>query len=165
MTTTSTRPRENVFHLQMSEFWSGDLGLTLVTISLVVLVFVITPLREAGLQAHFVFGAIIVALMIFGAVSVQQSRLGTLLLVGFVVATAVFLTVARFRPTPLMHELGSILSTNYLAPVRSHCSGGDVPDRLDPLEPRPGWGKRVSASRNGLGFRVPGGRAISAWVL
>ena len=111
MTTTSTRPRENVFHLDMSEFWSGDLGLTLVTISLVVLVFVITPLREAGLPAHFVFGLIIVALMIFGAVSVQQSRLGTLLLVGFVVATAVFLTVARFRPTPLMHELGSILST------------------------------------------------------
>jgi len=111
MTTTSTRPRENVFHLDMSEFWSGDLGLTLVTISLVVLVFVITPLREAGLPAHFVFGLIIVALMIFGAVSVQQSRLGTLLLVGFVVATAVFLTVARFRPTPLMRELGSMLST------------------------------------------------------
>ena len=111
MTTTSTRPRENVFHLDMSEFWSGDLGLTLVTISLVVLVFVITPLREAGLPAHFVFGLIIIALMIFGAVSVQQSRLGTLLLVGFVVATAVFLTVARFRPTPLMRELSSILST------------------------------------------------------
>src|SRR6516165_10039685 len=54
---------------------------------------------------------------------------------------------------------------DYLAPVRSYCSGGDVPDRLDPLEPHPRWHKRVSASRNGLGFRFPGGRAISAWVL
>ena len=111
MTTVSTRPREDFLHLQMSEFWSGDLGLTLVTISLVILVFVITPLREAGLQAHFVFGLIIVGLMIFGALSVQQSRLGTLLVVGFVVATAIFLAVARFQPTKLMHELGSILST------------------------------------------------------
>ena len=33
----------------MSEFWSGDLGLTLVTISVAMLIFVITPLREAGL--------------------------------------------------------------------------------------------------------------------
>jgi len=79
MTTVSNSSRQNVFHFQMSEFWSGDLGLTLVTISLVVLVFVITPLREAGLQAHFVLGLIIVALMVFGAFAVQQSRLGTLL--------------------------------------------------------------------------------------
>jgi len=78
MTTTSA-PRQTFFNFQMSEFWSGDLGLTLVTISLVVLVFVITPLREAGLQAHFVLGLIIVALMVFGAFAVQQSRLGTLL--------------------------------------------------------------------------------------
>jgi len=111
MTTVSNSSRQNVFHFQMSEFWSGDLGLTLVTISLVVLVFVITPLREAGLPAHFVLGLIIVALMIFGAVTVQQSRLGRFLVIGFVVATAIFLTVARFQPTPLTHQLGSILST------------------------------------------------------
>src|SRR5215468_3305703 len=81
MTPVWTRERENSFHLQMSQFWSGDLGLTLVSISLVVLVFVITPLRDAGLPAHFVFGAIIVALMIYGAFAVEHSRLGTLLVV------------------------------------------------------------------------------------
>ena len=37
----------------MSEFWSGDLGLTLVTLSLILLIFVITPLREAGLPGRF----------------------------------------------------------------------------------------------------------------
>ncbi len=42
--TTTTLPRRTFLDLQMSEFWSGDLGLTLVTISLVVLVFIITPL-------------------------------------------------------------------------------------------------------------------------
>ena len=115
MTTVSTRERENSFHLQMSQFWSGDLGLTLVSISLVVLVFVITPLREAGLPAHFVFGVIIVALMIYGAFAVEQSRLGTLLLVAFMLATAIFLLIGRFRPTPVMHQFGSILSTITLA--------------------------------------------------
>lgn len=111
MTSASTRPRQTFFHFEMSEFWSGDLGLTLVTISLVVLVFVITPLREAGLPAHFVLGLIIVALMILGALAVQQSRLGTFLVIAFVLATAIFLIVARFQPTPLTHRFGSILST------------------------------------------------------
>jgi len=115
MTTVSTRERENSSHLQMSQFWSGDLGLTLVSISLVVLVFVITPLREAGLPAHFVFGVIIVALMIYGAFAVEQSRLGTLLVVAFMLATAIFLLIGRFRPTPVMHQFGSILSTITLA--------------------------------------------------
>ena len=110
MTTIST-PRQTFFNFQMSEFWSGDLGLTLVTISLVVLVFVITPLREAGLQAHFILGLIIVALMVYGALAVQQSRLGTLLVVAFLLATAIFLIVGRFRPTPVMHQFGGILST------------------------------------------------------
>ena len=72
MTSVSTRERGNSIHLQVSQFWSGDLGLTLVSISLVVLVFVITPLREAGLPAHFVFGVIIVAT----AVNVVAGLLG-----------------------------------------------------------------------------------------
>lgn len=109
--TTAAHKTETLFNVRASEFWSGDLGLTLVTISLVVLVFVITPLREAGLPVHFVLALIIVGLMIWGALTVQQSRPGTFLVVAFVVATAIFLTVGRFHPTPLMHEFGSILST------------------------------------------------------
>jgi len=43
MMTNSERSRPN-FHFQIGEFWSGDLGLTLITISLILLVFIITPL-------------------------------------------------------------------------------------------------------------------------
>jgi hypothetical protein len=111
MTTIPTRSRETSFHLHMSEFWSGDLGLTLVTISLVVLVFVITPLREAGLPGRLFFDLIMVSLMVLGALAVEQSRLATILVVAFVLVTAVFLGLARLHPTPLMHQLGSVLST------------------------------------------------------
>jgi hypothetical protein len=42
-----------MLRLDISEFWSGDLGLTLVTISVTILIFVVTPLRDAGLRDEF----------------------------------------------------------------------------------------------------------------
>ncbi|MGD0414658.1 MAG: ion channel [Terriglobales bacterium] len=111
MTRTTTPPRQAFFHLQRSEFWSGDLGLTLVTISLIVLVFVITPLGEAGLPERIVFEFIIVSLMIFGALAVEQSRIAKLSVIALVLMAAGFLGVARFHPTPLLHQLGSVFST------------------------------------------------------
>ena len=69
MTTIPAQSRETSFHLHMTEFWSGDLGLTLVTISLMVLVFVITPLREAGLPGRLFFDLIMVSLMVFGVLN------------------------------------------------------------------------------------------------
>ena len=103
--------REIPIHLHMSEFWSGDIGLTLVTISLVVLVFVITPLRQAGLPGRLFFDLLMVSLMIFGALTVEQRRLTTILVVAFVLLSAVFLGLARLYPTPLTHQIGSVLST------------------------------------------------------
>jgi voltage-gated potassium channel len=111
MTTTKTPPRQTFFHLQISEFWSGDLGLTLLTISLVVLVFVITPLREAGLAGRIVFELIVVSLMVFGVLALEQSRIAKFSLIGFVLTTVAFLGAGRFHPTPLLHQFGSILST------------------------------------------------------
>jgi hypothetical protein len=111
MTRTTTPARQTLFHLQMSEFWSGDLGLTLLTISLVVLVFVITPLREAGIPGRVVFDLIVVSLMVFGALAVEQSRIAKFSVIAFVLMTGCFLGVARFHPTPLLHQLGSVLST------------------------------------------------------
>jgi hypothetical protein len=95
----------------MSEFWSGDLGLTLLTISLVLLVFVITPLCEAGLPGRIVVDLIVVFLMVFGAIAVEQSRLAKLSVIAFVLITAGFLGVGRLHPTPLLHQLGSVLTT------------------------------------------------------
>jgi hypothetical protein len=111
MATITARPRRTLFHLETGEFWSGDLGLTLLTISLVVLVFVITPLREAGLPARLVFDLIVLALMVFGALAVEQSRLAKFLVLAFVVITAGFLAGARVQPSSLLHQIGSILST------------------------------------------------------
>jgi hypothetical protein len=93
----------------MSEFWSGDLGLTLVTISVVTLVFIVTPLREAGLPGRLVFDLVMVFLMVFGAIAVEESLLAKLSVIAFVLMTAGLLGVARFHPTPLLHQVGSVL--------------------------------------------------------
>jgi Ion channel len=107
---TSSEYRSHL-HLEISEFWSGDLGLTLVTISLVVLVFIITPLREAALPGRFLFDLIIVSLMIFGILATEQSRLAKFSVIAFVLITGAFLWIARFHPTPTLQQLGSALST------------------------------------------------------
>jgi voltage-gated potassium channel len=111
MTTPTTRPRRAVLQLQMSEFWSGDLGLTLVTISLLVLVFIITPLREEGLAGRLFFELIILCLMVFGALTVERSAIAKFLVIAFVLMTALFLGVGRLHPTTLLHQVGSVLST------------------------------------------------------
>ena len=109
--TKTGMPGQTSFHLRMSEFWSGDLGLTLLTISLVVLVFIITPLREAGIPGRIFFELIVVSLMIFGVLAVEQSRVAKFSLIAFVLITSAFLGAGRFHPTPLLHQFGSILST------------------------------------------------------
>lgn len=95
----------------MSEFWSGDLGLTLTTISLLVLLFVITPLREAGLPGRLLFDLIMVTLMISGSLAVNQSHAATAAIVVVVFANGAILGAGRLHPTPFLHQFGSILST------------------------------------------------------
>ncbi len=111
MTNGPKQSRSRILQMGMSEFWSGDLGLTLITISLSVLIFVITPLREAGLPGRFFFDLVMVTLMVFGALAVNQSRIATVFVIAFVVVSAVALGAARIHPTPFLHQLGSVLST------------------------------------------------------
>lgn len=103
--------RSPVLNMHISEFWSGDLGLTLITISLVVLIFVITPLREAGLPGRLFFDLIMVTLMISGALAVNQSRIATAFIVALVFVGGAVLGASRIYPTPFLHQFGSILST------------------------------------------------------
>lgn len=107
----STPSRGRLFHLEMSEFWSGDLGLTLITISLIVIIFVITPLREAGLPGRIFFDLLSVALMIFGALTVNQSRIASVFVIITVVTSAAVLGAARVHPTPFLQQFGSLLVT------------------------------------------------------
>jgi hypothetical protein len=111
MTNEPNRDRTAILHMHMSEFWSGDLGLTLVTIALVFLIFVITPLREVGLPGRIFFDLIVVSLMISGALVVNQGRGATVLVVVVVLVDAVVLIGARVHPTPFLHVAGSVLST------------------------------------------------------
>ena len=97
--------------IKLGEFWSGDLGLTLVTFSLVLLVFVVTPLREAGVPWRAALDFVIMALMLFAAFAVKQSRIDTIAVSTIVAVTAVVLAVGRLHPTPLLHQLGSVLAT------------------------------------------------------
>jgi hypothetical protein len=111
MANDSRPTRSPDLNMHMSEFWSGDLGLTLVTISLAVLIFVITPLREAGLPGRFFFDVIMVTLMISGSLAVSQSRLAIALVIVIVIADGAVLGAGRIHPTPFLHQFGSILST------------------------------------------------------
>jgi hypothetical protein len=105
------QPRISIFHMSMSEFWSGDLGLTLVTISLAALILVVNPLREAGILGRVCFDVLMVVLMISGSLVVNQSRAATALVVAFVLASAAVLVAGRLHPTPFLHQFGSVLAT------------------------------------------------------
>jgi hypothetical protein len=105
------RSQGPILEINMSEFWSAHLGLTLITVSLVVLVFVITPLREAGLAWHIFFDLATVTLMIFGAMTLKQSQLAKAFAVSITLATAIALGAGRLHPTLPLHLLGSVLVT------------------------------------------------------
>jgi voltage-gated potassium channel len=85
--------------------------LTLLTLSLAILLFVITPLREAGLPGRMFFELLIVVLMICGALVVDQGRVAKALVISFLVVSAIILGAARIHPSLLLHELGSLLAT------------------------------------------------------
>jgi hypothetical protein len=95
--------------LNMSEFWAGDLGLTLVTISVATLIFVITPLREAGLHGRIFFDLIVMGLMIYGAIAAKTGRGFLAFVMATVLATAVVLAAGRLHPTLQLHLWGSVL--------------------------------------------------------
>ncbi|MFZ1973686.1 MAG: ion channel [Candidatus Acidiferrales bacterium] len=97
--------------LSMSEFWSGDLGLTLVTISVAMLIFVISPLREAGLRGRIFFDLAVMVLMIYGAIAAKTGRGFLAFVLATVATTAAVLAAGRLHPTLQMHLLGSVLAT------------------------------------------------------
>jgi Ion channel len=111
MSSVTTLQRIALFRIKGGEFWSGDLGLTLISISLCILVFVITPMREAGVPGRIVVDLLIMVLMVFAAIAVKQSRFDTFLVITLVLVTAAFLVAGRLYPTPVLLQLGSIFST------------------------------------------------------
>jgi Ion channel len=110
MTNKERQNHTALLEMQMSEFWSGDLGLTLVSIALVILIFVIFPLRQAGMTGRVFLDLVMVTLMISGALVVKQSRILTAGVVVLVILAACMLWVSRLYPTLLLRQLSSVLS-------------------------------------------------------
>lgn len=112
MTTATRMPRSRtaILQMQMTEFWSGDLGLTLVSISLAILVFVIFPLRQAGLSGRFFFDLVMVTLMVSGVLVMNQSRIITAATIAIVILGAVVLWASRFYSSPALQHLNSAFS-------------------------------------------------------
>ncbi len=111
MSSIATLPRTALFRIKRGEFWSGDLGLTLITMSVCILVFIITPMREAGISGRILVDLLMMVLMVFAAIAVKQTRFDTILMITLILVTAALLGAARLYPTPLLHQLGSIFST------------------------------------------------------
>jgi Ion channel len=111
MSSIATLPGTALFRIKRGEFWSGDLGLTLITISLCILVFIITPMREAGVSGRILVDLLMMVLMVFAAIAVRQNRFDTVLVITLILVTAALLGAARLYPTPLLHQLCSIFST------------------------------------------------------
>jgi hypothetical protein len=107
----NSKSRTAILQMHMSEFWSGDIGLTLISISLVVLIFVIFPLRQAGLSGRVFLDLVMVSLMISGALATKQNRIVTVITVALVIVGAVLLWAARFYPTPFFMIISSVFST------------------------------------------------------
>ena len=107
----SHQHRTDLLRMHMSEFWSGDIGLTLVTISVAILIFVITPLGKAGLYGRVFFDLVVVTLMISGAILTGTRHITRAFMIGFVVVNAALLVAGRIYPTPLLHQVGSLIST------------------------------------------------------
>jgi hypothetical protein len=110
MTNKERQSQAALLQMQMSEFWSGDLGLTLVSITVVILIFVIFPLHQAGLTGRVFLDLVMVTLMVSGAIVVKQSRIITAGIIALVILAACTLFISRMHPTPLLRHLSSVLS-------------------------------------------------------
>jgi hypothetical protein len=111
MTTNPHSSRTTLLRMNMSEFWSGDLGLTLVSISLGILIFVIFPLGQAGLSGRIFFDLVMVTLMVSGTLVMNRGRIMTVFVIVMVVAGGVVLWLSRFYPTPFLSRFSSFLAT------------------------------------------------------
>jgi hypothetical protein len=110
MRNDSQESGKTIFRLHMSEFWSGDLGLTLVSVSLVILIFLIQPLRAEGERGRLFFDLLMVILMVSGALTIKQHRAFTAITIFIVILGLAMLWISHAHPTPFYQRLSSAMS-------------------------------------------------------
>lgn len=111
MTNSPQQGRRVNLHELTGQFWSGDLGLTLITLTLLILIFVTVPLADSGLLARLIFDFIMAGLIISGTLVVSQNRATKAATILFILATAAILIAGRVHPSRLLHEIGSVFAT------------------------------------------------------
>ena len=75
------------------------------------MIFLVTPLREAGLPGRIACDLVVVALMISGALAVKRGRIFTCVLIVAVLVSAAILGAGRVHQTSALHMAGSALAT------------------------------------------------------
>lgn len=108
---TAAEAHRTNWKLYVGDFWSGDLGLTLLSISFVVEIFVITPMREVGVPGRIFFNLIVGALMISAAITGSKSLVWKTILITASLVTGVVLIGARLNPSVSLHLWGSALTS------------------------------------------------------
>lgn len=96
--------------VETSEFWSGDVGLTLITVSLTIFTFLILPLAEGGLLGRFVLDVVLATLMVSGALRIGSKRVTTTLAIVVLLAALIVLWVSLMHSTPFLQRLSSTLA-------------------------------------------------------
>lgn len=109
------RPNHNEvksFHLQFepSEFWSGDVGLTFITVALTIFTFLVVPLAEGGLLGRFILDVFLATLMVSGALKVGTNRVTTTLAIVVLLVALIAVWVSLIFSTPFLQRLSSILA-------------------------------------------------------
>jgi hypothetical protein len=100
------------WRLYVGEFWRGDLGLTLLSISFVMEIFIITPMREVGVPGRIFFNVIVGVLMISAALTGSKSLVWKTILISSALVTGLVLMVSRMNPSSMpLHLWGSALTS------------------------------------------------------
>ena len=95
---------------ESTEFWSGDVGLTLITISLTIFTFLVVPLAEGGLLGRFVLDVFLATLMVSGVLSIGTNRVITTLAIVVLLAALIGVWASLIFSTPFLQRLSSFLA-------------------------------------------------------
>jgi len=148
--------------LEASEFWSGDVGLTLITVSLTIFTFLILPLADGGLLGRFVLDVVLATLMVSGALRIGTNRVTTTLAIVVLLAALVVLWVSLMHATPFLQRLSSILAIYSFPFIFSYLLAGEVSPGPGDVEPHPRRRFCIPSSGACLVSRLPTDRTTHA---
>ena len=108
MSSIATLPRTALFRIKGGEFWSGDLGLTLIRFHCAFLFSSSLRCAKPASRAESLVDLLMMVLMVFAAIAVKQTRFDTILVIVLVLVTAALLgSGARLSDAAACASLGA----------------------------------------------------------